>query len=201
MRKGPLTQRGALKMKKIKTYNIITLLFLCLLAGCNTQKESSQQQTAVKESPLHSLDASTQIIMHLIEKQALSTVLEQSNPQVINQLVKNFSPAEIALEAEALNWPQPVVLFFTQKDNPDYSVIRNIIERAAISYESQIKFIEIDVDELFNITEQFHIDRLPALLLMHQRAEVARAEGLNNENFKVELQKLHQQLIKIFPKD
>lgn len=173
----------------------LLILLLCMLSGCNNQRESSQQQTAAKENTLHNLDASAEVIMHLIEKQALSTVFEQHDPQIINQLIKNFSPAEIALEAEVLNWPQPVILFFTQKKNPDYSAMHDIVERAASAYEPQIKFIEIDADELFKITAQFHFDRLPALLLMHQRAEVARAEDLNNENFKLELQKLRQQLI------
>lgn len=167
----------------------IPFLLPCLLSGCNPQKEPSSLPIRT-ESPLHDLDISAQIIIHLIEKQALSTVLEQSDPQAINRLVKNFSPAEMALEAEALNWPHPVILFCIQKESLSYPVMHNTIEQAAAAHEAHIKFIEIDAHELFKVIEQFNFDRLPALILMYQRAEVARAEGLQIENFKVELQRL-----------
>lgn len=128
--------------------------------------------------------------MHLIEKQALSTVFEQNDTQVINQLIKNFSPAELALEAEVLNWLQPVILFFAQREHAAYQKMHEIMEQFAKVYESQIKFTEVDVNELLKVADQFHLAALPALLVMYQRAEIARGEDLNGETFKDELQKL-----------
>ena len=168
----------------MRLYKIIGLL--CSLSCC------SNHQKPVEESSLHSLDTSTKIIVNLLEKRALQTILEPSTHEELNRLIKNFSPAEMALEAEVLNWPQPAILFFAQKANHDYQIMYSLLQVAARTHEQEIKFIEIDVDELFKITEQFELETIPALLLMNERQEISRTELLNSQNFESELCKLIQ---------
>lgn len=167
---------------------MFVLALLCLLTGCESPK--SQPATLDQENILCSLDESTQIIMHLLEKNALSTVLEPSEPEAIQRLIKNFSPAELALEAEALNWQTPVVFFFVQKDSPGYNSMHMSINQTALENNGTIKFVEVDADELFKVAKSFDIETLPALLLMNNRAEVMRVEGVTKESLQADIQKL-----------
>jgi len=125
----------------------------------------------------------------------LATVLEPSDAEDIDRLIKNFSPVEIAFEAEVLNCTLPTMLFFVEKSDPDYYFMHNIIEETARVYYQKIKCVEIDTDELFTITEPFFFERLPALFLMHQRHETARSGALNRENFEEELSQLIKKAI------
>lgn len=76
--------------------NMFVLILFCLLTGCKSPK--SQLATLDQESILCNLDESTQIIMHLLKKKALSTVLEPSEPEAVQRLMKNFSPADFYIK-------------------------------------------------------------------------------------------------------
>lgn len=82
-------------------------LLMVLLSGCGNEQQISGSQFSGEtqhESVMQSLDVSTQIVMQLLKQDALSKVLEESDPASLARLVKNFSPSEMALEAEVLNW-------------------------------------------------------------------------------------------------
>lgn len=170
----------------------VGIFLVALLSGCN---KASHDAIRLDDSPLQDLDVSTQIIMQLVEQHELSKVLEESDPAALKRLIKNFSPAEMAFEAEVLNWQQPVIMFFVQKQAADYKELHLILENFAHEHEKTIKFVEVDADELFKITEKFEISHLPALVLMDQRQELARVEGLDPQSIKDALKELFDGLI------
>lgn len=68
-----------------------------------------------------------------------------------------------------------------RKDDPEYHKMHAVIADAASMHKNDLKFVEVDTDELFKVTQQFDIETVPALLLMNQRQERFRAEGLQYE--------------------
>lgn len=169
----------------IKHYVIIGLLLT--LTACTNKDVVSHK---VEDEPcMYNLDNSTQIIVQLIEQGDLAKITEKTSVDSVDRLIKNFSPAEMALEVEVLNWEQPVIMFFIGSDVEDYQKLEMMVDAVARKHK-EIKFVEIDSNELFKLSDIFDIKQVPALLLMYQRKEIVRAEGLNTENVEQKLQEL-----------
>ena len=154
----------------------------CLsLTSCGAKMPAKSDRVVVEksaESSLVDLDASTQIILALLHKNELTTILEDASPEQIDLMVKNFSPAEMAFEAEVLDKEIPVGVFFYQ-DAAQCKEIKAICDVLAPVYDTVIKFVAVPTNKLFKLTEKAEIDTFPAFLIIHQRNEVgvARREG------------------------
>lgn len=169
----------------------LILLACTFLAGCNQTHKPTSGIT--HESPVHNLNDSTNIIMHLLRKNALQTVLETCHPEDIDRLVKNFSPAELALESEVLNWETPVILAFVDTENPEYQTLHKLFENSAQSYGTSVKFVEVNTQELFKIAQQFEITQLPTISLMFHRKEIAHLEQPKLENLEQAIRSMIEQ--------
>lgn len=156
--------------------NSFFLIFLAFCSGCfNKQTEIITPDEAVVD-----LYNSTKIIKELLHTKQLSKILEPSTPQELELLITNFSPAEMAFEAEVLNSEQLSILFFTQKTDPLYQILHALFEQKAREFVS-IKFVEIDTELLFKLAQTFNLSDGSTLLLMHARQEVARFEHITDQ--------------------
>ena len=164
-------------------YVIFVALLIC--PGCsffqqkNINKENNQDPREVIN-----LETSVQIIKKLICKKELYKILEEhSNPESINLLINNFSPAEMAFEAEALNQELPaLVIYFTPDDNqwPSLSIL---FENLAQDYKPFGKFISINSEKLFKLAEKAGIENTPTAIIIQERKEIKRLERLTVSSF------------------
>lgn len=167
-----------------------SLLFLLLvfLPSCsNTMHEKNNQQS---QAEIYDLNESTNIILSLIKKEELPLILAESENDAdkVDTLLKNFSPSEIAFEAEVLNQENPVVLLYYDPLNNNDQIIELFTEFAK-KYHDSLKFVKIDKDKLFKITERSEVDVFPTLVVINNRQEIARFERPALNLLEAELQK------------
>ncbi len=152
----------------------ILVLLMLLIPACK-----SLEKHAIKgdqEEVVIDLTASTNIIMKLIQEDALTKVLEDDTSQEgIILLTRNFSPAEMAFEAEVLNYKDPVVVIFF-KDNQEWETMRTAVMHVAENHKNSAKWVRINAEELFRIAEHSEIDHLPTMLVIDNREEIDRYE-------------------------
>ena len=156
-------------MKNIFTYLII-LIFLC---GCKVHHEetlSSQEPTSL----LYNINESASIIMQLIKKDQLHSLLLNERKEETLSFIKNFSPAEMAFEAEVLSNQNPVLILYYSMNDPGLQEIHTILTKIGDDKIHSLKIVKIDVQELFKLADQAMIDSTPTLILIHQRKEVDR---------------------------
>src|ERR1700722_3571804 len=87
------------------------ILLLLLCSGCGKSDESNALQNS-KHDEVYDLNESTEVIMHLIKENELQKIMEDHDPEQLKTLLKNFSPSEMAVEAEALNYRGIAALIF-----------------------------------------------------------------------------------------
>ncbi len=181
------------------------LAFLCLVAtliimcpGCDFFKSVKRNASINKASNLIiNLDESTDIIIDLIRKKDLAKVLEEkSSPESIELLIKNVSPAEMAFEAEILNQSKPAIIAFFKEDDPRWQDLRTNLAAVAQSYRNTVNFAEVNADKLFKITENSNVEIFPALIVIHERKEIARLEGAALGDLKDSVQKFLETTLK-----
>lgn len=159
-----------------KLYSYALLVFL-LCSGCK-QAEVSVEKTHDERIVIYDLDESTQIIMQLIKENSLKEILADKDPAEIDTLLKNFSPSEMAIEAEALNFNGIAALIFF-KPNDEWKKLRPLLVKIAETNPA-IKFVQIDADKLYKVTQNAQIETFPALVLIRDRKEVGRIEPITN---------------------
>jgi hypothetical protein len=156
-----------------------SLSFLFFLVGCAQQPQKTTViETEPSESLLYDLDESTRIIMQLIATQKLPQVLVDQDPDAIDVLLKNFSPVEMAFEAEVLNYEGPVLLYFYEKEEP--SIIKGL-EKIATFYKDKLKVVIINNEKLFRIAQNSEVDIFPTFMVIENRQEKGRIEDSLNE--------------------
>jgi hypothetical protein len=155
-------------MKKI----LLVIFLLSNNLGCSMHNQKKEEQTHIID-----LVESTNIIRHLIAQNKLADVLEDTHDDDIQKFIANFSPAQMALEAEVLAWPQPVLVYFYQSSVPEQVTNLEIIKNIAHHYEDVLKCVIIDGDYLYTIMYDANIVILPTFLLMHNRIELLRIEN------------------------
>lgn len=156
---------------------MISLLFLLLLSlllpACG--KEIS------KPSYYYSFSDSVAIIRALLKKDSLPKILEDADPEGLERLIDNFSPAQMALESEVLNCTLPVLLYFYEEPLEN----AKLLDQLAQEYNDRVKIVTIDADKFFSITQLFEVEKFPTIIGMHKREELSRSE---NDSFREELE-------------
>ncbi len=168
----------------------LLLLFFVILPGCSINKpEETNPSTLCVE--VYDLNESTDIIISLLKKDALKKVLAESDRDKdrIDTLIKNFSPSEMAFEAEVLNHNNSVVILYYDPTVNNDEIITKLTELAK-KYENDLKFVKIDKDKLFYLAKQSEIDDFPTLMIMHNRNEVGRLEKPIITTMEKEIQKI-----------
>ncbi|MGC2310819.1 MAG: thioredoxin family protein [Candidatus Babeliaceae bacterium] len=159
--------------------NFLLILNMVFLSACDRSQEKIAVPVTQEERPVYDLNESTDIIIVLIKTDKLPQVLADHDAEGLSLLLKNFSPAEMAFEAEVLNYEQPVLVFFfdTHVNQAD----KNVFQAVAEAYKEKIKCVAVDAEKLFRIAQQSEVDVLPTYLFINQRKEINRLE--NSANF------------------
>lgn len=116
---------------------------------------------------------SVEIIVQLIRQDNLKQILEDADPEGIDLLIKNFSPAELAFESEVLHCILPVVLYFYDTQNDQ----RALLEELAVSYSDQVKFVAINAKDFPTIVKKAEVEQTPTFMFIKDRQELNRLEG------------------------
>lgn len=169
----------------------LLLLLVTFFPGCSN---NSQENNIGKNEPIqaeaYDLNESTNIILTLIKGEKLPLILAESenDTEKIDTLLKNFSPSEIAFEAEVLNQEKPVVILYYDPIDNNQEII-GLLTEFAQKYTDSLKFVKIDKEKLFKITEKSEIDVFPTIAIINDREEVARLEKPAITSLDAELQK------------
>lgn len=180
----------------------ILMFSTMLLPHCtNTKNEQASDQfqepvLAIAEPKLYDLYESSGIILELIKSGKMVDILVDvsDEDQSLAMLLRNFSPAQMAFEAEVLNHKNPVIILFYQESNDDSKVMEKMLEEMAGEYDNQAKFVKIEADLLFALANQACIDTCPSIIVIHNREEIARFVNPSSELLRKNITHLLQDL-------
>ena len=158
------------------------LLFLLLTIPACKNDANTEKNDSKKDSIIYDLDESTEIIMQLIKQNAIKEILAEEDSKNIEQILKNFSPSEMAMEAEALNYRGTcAVIFFNMNEN--WHTLKDALIEIAQKHRD-IKFVQVNADSLFKVTQNAQVEHFPALIFIKERKEIARIEPLKFDSIK-----------------
>lgn len=83
--------------------------------------------------------------------------------------------------SEVLQSRGPVVLDFYQATCPPCRALEPRLERVAQGYAGRVAVYRIDVDQDPTVTERFHVNSLPTVLVLRDGQEAERLDGLVTE--------------------
>lgn len=139
---------------------------ILLLHGCNKKEKNDFIYGDCDHITYFS--NSVKIINELLNSDSLSDILEDADPEKLDFLINNFSPAEIAFESEVLSCTMPVLLY-VYKECSDAQLLA-IIEEHYQTY----KIVLIDADVFPMIAESLQISEYPVFICFDQGVEVFR---------------------------
>ena len=159
-------------------YLIFIILLFC--TSCSMfqykQKEFSKNLVLSASESVDLSDSITVIKSLIHTKELYKVLLPQSTPQSIDLLIENFSPAEIAFEAEVLNQELLCAVIFFKPSDAQWQKLSSLVEKMAQEYKQVIKFVIINSEKLFKLAEKAEIETIPTVLIIAQREEKARLE-------------------------
>jgi hypothetical protein len=125
---------------------------------------------AAEQPPVFDFNQSTKIIMGLLQTGKLSDIVEENaSPEGIERLIKNFSPAQMALEIEVLNCTMPVLLYFFTEKDAHKKTTDILVTRYAQQHSDQLKVVTIDAAEFFSIAQHLEIEKTPYFMFCNKR--------------------------------
>lgn len=142
------------------------VFLLCILPACQSTKKVSEPEP--QATAVINLVTSTRIIRALIADNKIGQVLEDHDPEQLTILLDNVSPAQMAFEAEALGKEELSVVYY-YKDSPQEQAFIQALEPLALAYVNRVRFVAIDADKLFSLTEDTEIAHYPTLLIIKNR--------------------------------
>lgn len=130
------------------------------------------------------LNVTTEIILTALKQPA--EIVEENFNTGLDFLLKNFSIADLALEADVLSSDLHVVLFF-YKDPLERDTIDSYGRFLLDHFNQKIKVVIVNAEVLFKLAEKAEIFGFPAALVVHERQEKNRLEGHFDEQDLIKL--------------
>ena len=154
----------------------ILFIFFCLVLVKYHALQSNQHE--VSSSFVINLVESTHIIRTLISQNALGKVLEEHDPEQLSLLLDNVSPAAMAFESEVLSTTVPlVVVCYCSDEDLKNELFVSRLENLALTYDNKVKFVIVDVNQLFSLAQDAEIETTPVFLIVKDREVIGRFEG------------------------
>lgn len=139
-------------------------LFLILLLPACAQK--------IENNNVIDFADSVKIVRELLQSNSLAHILENPEPDQLDFLINNFSPAEIAFESEVLNCTETVILYCHQ-NRYDQNIVDTLQQKCPHQ-----KIVIIDADLFPFLVLDMEIDKSPTVTIVQGRAKIARFVGL-----------------------
>ena len=152
-------------------HTVAYLLLLCMLPSCIESDVTTTQSNDGEQEIIYDLNDSTDIILALLKSDELSKILEDTDPEKLDMLIKNVSPALMAFESEVLACTLPVLVCYyvgEQKEQCKQWLLQ------LHEQHPNIKYVSVDVDKLFSVSQQSEVELTPTLLLIKDGQEKAR---------------------------
>jgi Thioredoxin len=153
--------------------NYLLALVLPFLSACNAPKNEGIEEAS---QPLVRLTESTIIIRELISSKQLEKVLEPHTVEQAELLINNFSPAELAFEAEVFTTTIPLVIVYYCEDTAQERAFIQQLAALALEYDDHVKFVVVDIDALFSLAQDAGIEKSPTLILTRNRDILERRD-------------------------
>ena len=77
-------------------------------------------------------------------------MLEKHNPEQLELLLNNVSPAKMAFESEVLSTTVPLIVIYYFKESQESQEFIKRLKNLAKKYDDQIKFVVVDVTAYFH---------------------------------------------------
>jgi|GEM_PF-2986296 len=155
--------------------NFAFLIFLLIsMPACASQKLIDDEP----ENLITDFAESTHIIRMLMQSDSLDAIIENSNPELLELLINNFSPAQIALESEVLNCTQPVLIYF-YADTIEHG---QLLYDLAHTYRDTVKVMILDIEKFPKIAEDALIEQYPAIIIVNNRQQIYRDEMVSDKD-------------------
>lgn len=142
------------------------------------QSHATQKETNDISCPLINLVESTHIIRTLIVNNQLESLLEDHDPEQLTLLLNNVSPAKMAFESEVLSTTIPLVVVYYFQENEESKKFLQKLKKLAMTYDDIIKFVTVDVDQLFSLVQDAEIETLPTIVLVKNREIIEKIEDI-----------------------
>ncbi|MGE0207491.1 MAG: thioredoxin domain-containing protein [Candidatus Babeliales bacterium] len=152
---------------------ILLVCFCTLLLGCASKEEDTKEKVQF----LIDLNASTNIILTLIEQKRVDEIFDGVERDKAQWLIKNFSPAQIAFHAEALSFDGPLVVLFYETKDSDLFLLLACLEEKARKWHDRARFAIIDAQELSKLAYEHEVKIFPTIVLIKNQEEYERWEG------------------------
>jgi len=125
--------------------------------------------------PLYEFAESVNIVQSMIQTNSLGSLLAPEHQHVVQALIANLSPAEIAFQAAIIISELPAFLYFySVKDSTYNEDLRNLLNRFATQHDKDVVCFLINVDEFFKISELMAVDTTPMLSVINNKKELDR---------------------------
>lgn len=155
--------------------NSFIFFVLLFLPACGSTKKNCDDAGG-----LINLVDSTNIIRSLLIQNRIGELLEQHDPEQLDLLLNNFSPAQMAFESEVLSTTVPLVIVYYFKNNAQEQEFIKQLDYLAKEYDDSVKFVIVDADALFSLARNADIENYPTLLFVKDRTIIDRIEQDNN---------------------
>lgn len=139
--------------------NYLRFLLLLFLSGCFSFSEKPLREVI-------DLRESVNIINKLIRNGKINILLDNQDPEQIQALIDNTSPAQLAFESEVLSSTLPTILLYYHTKN---SELMSLWEQLAQKFADKVKFILIDGYYFFTLAQDAEIDQFPTILFVKDR--------------------------------
>jgi hypothetical protein len=141
------------------------------------------------------LNNSTEIIKKLRKSRSFRQQFNAEELRICDLLFKNLSDAELALKAEILDPALPAAVIFFKNDE-SWPALYAIVQELATQYKDTLRFVIIDDEELFKISNNTDVEEFPTCVLVADQNEVERIEPLSCESAKAEMIELFDTFLK-----
>lgn len=155
----------------ILRHTLVYLLLLSMLPSCMQSDVTTAQHNNDEQEIIFDLNDSTDIILALLKSDELSKILEDVDPEKLDTLIKNVSPALMAFESEVLVCTLPVLVCYYAVDQREQC--KNWLLQLH-EWHQNIKYVLVNVDKLFSVAQQSEVESTPTMLLIREREEIFR---------------------------
>lgn len=139
------------------------LLVLLFLTSCAYKKTIDTSKNLIN------LLDSVKIIRNIINQNKLSQLLEDHDPEQLEYLMNNFSPAQMALESEVFSTTIHLVVIYYYKESQKEIEFIKLLEKLANENINKVKFVTIEADKLFSLAQNNDINDFPTIVFTKKR--------------------------------
>jgi len=121
------------------------------------------------EPVVYDFNASVNTIVELLRAGNLGSIVEECTDEKLDVLIKNFSPALMAFEAEVLSCTMPVLLYFYRTTDSSKATTDALVATLAQLHHDHTKIVAIDADLFFSLSQAIDVQETPTFALCRNR--------------------------------